>query len=960
MNLDLLVNKTPCQHDVAPNTLLIDFLRDDLALTGTKWGCGSGMCGTCNVLVDGKTTKSCQILAVEADGTSITTIEGLATDVLHPIQAAFQENFAVQNGFSTPGLVMAAVELLNENPNPTEAEIKLWLRGNLSRESGYQPVVNAILDAAGRISGTDNGHSPTPANGQGIGESVTPRKTTEILNGNAQYIADMTLPGMAHAAILQSPHGHAIIKNIDTSEAETMPGVIRVFTAKDTEQIMPMPVIWVPPYAESHFLPHPSGIVPGSHRVFATDRVRFAGDQLAAVVAETREQAYAALEKIKVDYEALPVVLDPEEALKDGAPLLHETAPNNRLIHAMFGDKEATEKAIAESEVVVEQRIYNQRMMQNTLEVRGALADYNAKTDQYTLWANTQIPYPHRLLISLYVLGIPYNNLRVIIPYMGESNGCKGNLYPDTPLVLWMAKQLGRPVKWVDTREGFARNTAQSRDQVQYGTIAGSRDGKISALMCRAYSNVGAYPVINAPGQPLPLIGKSITGAYVIPHPCYEVDVVYTNKVPTAPMRGSGRAEAIFFMERMIEMYAREIGMDSAEVRRINMVKPDQFPYDNGLGWTYDSGTYENLLNLVLEKAGYTDLAAMKLEASQRGKWLGMGIGSYVAAAGVGPSAKMGAEGLLSGTWGSAYIHVAPSGEVAITTGAQPHGQSQDTTFVQIAADTLQIPMEYITLKHSDTSNPIYYGQASYGSRSLSVEGAAVKQGCLAIIQKAREFAAYLFKMPIDLIEYKDGKVIGTPAPEQAVMPLQVVALMLWFGWDLPEGMAPGLETTAYFDPKNFNFPFGTHVAIVEVDQETYNVELKRYVAGNDFGVVVNPGVVDGQTYGNIVLGVGQALSEEGLYDPETGMVLTTDFDTYAIPRADWFPNIELIRTETPSPSNILGAKGAGDVSNPGVAPTIVNAIIDALSAFEVKHIDMPVTPEKLWEIVHTHQFETV
>jgi carbon-monoxide dehydrogenase large subunit len=946
------VNGQQCGSEVEGRTLLVDYLRDNLGLTGTKVGCSSGSCGVCTVLVDGRATKSCQVLAVETEGSEIRTIEGLATQAgLHPLQLAFWENFAVQNGFSTPGTIMALVELLEKNSAPTESEIKEWLSGNLSRESGYEQVIASAVSASAKIAGIETTPDASEIPGY-IGKSVKTRDTPKLLTGEGEFIADMELPGMAHAAILQSPVAHAIIKGIDTSEAEAMPGVIRVFTSKDTGGIMPIPVIWIPPYTESHFLSHPSGIVPGSHTVFATDRVRYAGDQLAAVVAETRQQAYDALKKIKVDYEALPLILDAEEATNEGAPQLHESAPNNIMIHTIFGDKDATEQAIANSEVVVEQRIYNQRMMHNTLEVRGVLAKYDPATEDYTLWANTQIPYPHRLLISLYVLGIPYNKLRVIIPFMGESNGCKGNLYPDTPLVLWMAKQLGRPVKWVDTRAGFSRNTAQSRDQIQYVKIAGTAEGKLTALSCLAYSNVGAYPVINAPGQPLPLIGRSIPGPYVIPQSSYEVNVVYTNKVPTAPMRGSGRAEAIFLIERAIEMFARKIGKDPAEVRRMNMVQPDQFPYENGLGWTYDSGNYENTLNIALEKAGYSNLSAQKEEARSRGKLLGLGIGSYVAVAGVGTSGKMGGEGLMSGTWGSAYIHIAPSGEVAITTGAQPHGQSQQTTFAQIAAQELQIPMEYVSIKHSDTANPLYYGQASYGSRSLSVEGAAVQKACQMVIKKAREFAAYLFKMPVDLIEYKEGKVVAIPAPDQAVMTLQQVALMLWFGWDLPEGMDPGLEASAYFDPKNFNFPFGTHIAVVEIDEETCEIDLVKYVAVDDFGVVVNPEVVAGQTYGNIVLGIGQALAEEAKYSPETGQVLSDDLDTYVVPRSGWLPKIELYRTETPSPSNPLGAKGAGDVSNPPVAPAMVNAICDALSEYGVEHIDMPVTPEKIWEII--------
>ncbi|GHB57640.1 molybdopterin-dependent oxidoreductase [Persicitalea jodogahamensis] len=953
MKLNFHINGQLHSGDVDRHVSLVDYLRDSVGLTGTKVGCGSGVCGSCTILVDGKTTKSCRLLAMEADGSDVTTIEGLAKNgELHPLQKAFWEKNAVQNGFSTPGMIMAAAELLSRNADPTDAEIKHWLSGNLSRETGYQQVVEAVKAAAAEMRGEGKTTTEGPDN-TSIGQSPKTRKTRELVTGEAKFIADMSLPGMLHAAILQSPHGHARILNVDTSAAETMPGVVRVFTAKDTEGVMPMPVIWIPPFAESHFLPHPSGIVPGSHSVFAKDRVRFVGDQLAAVVAETRAQAYAALDKIKVQYEALPLVLDVEEAVKEGAPQLHETAPNNILIETVFGDKEATEKAIADAEVVVEQRIYNQRLMHNTLEVRGVLAQHDPATNQHTIWANTQIPYPHRLLISLYVLGIPYNKMRVIVPAMGESNGCKGNLYPDTPLVLWMARELGRPVKWVDTRAGFARNTAQSRDQVQYVTIAGSKEGKISALSCRALSNVGAYPVINAPGQPLALIGRSITGAYAIPQACYDIKVVYTNKVPTAPMRGSGRAEAIFLIERAIERFAREIGKDSAEVRRMNMVPKDQFPYENGLGWTYDSGDYETALNLALEKAGYDDLATQKAEASERNKLLGLGIGSYVAVAGVGNSAKMGGEGLMSGTWGSSYLHVAPSGEVAITTGAQPHGQSQDTTFAQIAAQELQIPMDYITIQHSDTDLPLYYGQASYGSRSLSVEGAAVQKACRMIIEKARKMAAHLFKMPLELIEYKEGKVIGTPAPEQAVMTLQQISLMLWFGWDLPEGMDPGLEATSYFDPENFNFPFGTHVAVVEIDRDTCAVDLVKYVAVDDFGTVINPEVVRGQTHGNILLGISQALSEETRYSPENGQVLTDDFDTYSIARADWIPVLELHRTETPSPSNPLGAKGAGDVSNPPVAPAVVNAICDALSDYGVKHIDMPVTPEKIWQTIY-------
>lgn len=956
MRITVTVNGTNYAEEIEPRLLLVDFLRDTLGLTGTKRGCDTGECGACTVLFNGNAVKSCSMLAVEAHEGEITTIEGVAAGgELSPLQVAFWEHHAVQNGFSTPGAIMVVSELLRKNPNPSEDEVRRWLDGTLSRETGYQNIVRATVAAAEKINGSDSGadnatsstQEQQPPNNSIVGASMKAREAPALLTGKAKFIADIILPDMLHIAILRSEYGHAIIKDIDTSRAEKMPGVVKVFTAQDV-QVMPLPVVWIPPGVESNFMSHPSGIVPGSQNVMAGDRVRYVGEQLAAVAAETRQQAYDALSVIAVDYEPLDVVTDVEEAVKEDAPQLHETAPNNILAVSSFGEKEAVCRAIDEAEVVVEQRLHNQRLMQTPLEVRGAVAKFDPSTEEYTLWTNTQIPYPHRLLISAYVLGIPFEKLRVITPVMGESLGCKGNLYADSPLMCVIAKALGRPVKWVDTREGYSRDTAQSRDQVQYAKIAGTKDGKITALSCSAYSNIGAYPVINAPGQPLPLIGRSITGAYVIDHPYYEVKIVYTNKVPAAPMRGSGRAEAIFLIERMIDLYAKKIGMDPAEVRRKNMVPPEKFPYQNGLGWVYDSGNYEASLDQALQNAGYDSVGEKKVEARKRGKLFGVGIGSYVAVAGVGPSRKMNDEGLVSGTWGSAYMSVAPSGEVTVTTGSQPHGQSHETTFSQIAAQEFGIPPEYITIRHSDSKGALYYGQASYGSRSLSVEGIAVQKAAQKIIAKIKSFAAAAFQAPDEAIVYENGTVYLKTAPEQAKMTLQQAAFALWLGVNLPEGMEPGLETIAYFDPPNFNFPFGTHVAMVEVDEQTGVVEVVKYVTADDFGTVVNPLVVDAQTHGNICLGIGQALYEEAVYD-DHGRVLTDSFSTYAIPKASFLPSFELSRTETPSPSNPLGAKGAGDVSNPPVAPAIVNAVCDALSDFGIEHIEMPLKPEKVW-----------
>ena len=948
--ISLTVNGRPYQAEVEPRTLLVDLLRETLGLTGTKNGCGTGECGACTILLNGRAVKSCLLLAGQAEGAAITTIEGLAQgERLSAVQQAFWEHFAVQDGYATPGAVLAATDLLARRPAPSEAEIRAGLDGSLDRITGYQNVVAAVSAAAQALQ--DGATAPEgAAESTAVGASPKTKEAPEMLRGETRFVADLSLPGMVHAEILRSPLPHARIARIDPAAAAGMPGVLGVYTGEDTAEVMPMPVIWVPQDVESHFPPHPSGIVPGSQLILARERVRYVGDAVAVVVAETRQQALDALHQVVVDYEPLPFVLDAEEALKEGAPQLHEAVPHNLVFRAGYGDRAQTEQAIAEAEVVVKQRLRSQRMIANTIEPRGSIGRYDAATGEYTLWTNVQPLYPVRLLISMYVLGIPFNKLRVIAPAIGGSNGSKGYLFADGPLVLWLAKRLGRPVKWEDTRAGLALSTPHGRDHVDDVTLAGTRDGRITALHCTGTSNIGAYPVINAPGQPRTLIGKSITGAYAIAHPFYEVAVVLTNTVQVGAMRGSGRAEATYMVERMVDLYAREIGLDPAEVRRKNLVQPEQQPYANGLGWVYDSGDYPAALARALETSDYAHAGERKAEARRRGKRRGVGIGCYVAAAGVGPSAKMGQEGLVSGTWGSAHVGVHPTGEVVVSTGSQPHGQAHETTMAQIVASELGVPFARIRVRHSDTEGPLLYGQGSYGSRTLSVEGTAVYLAAQKIKEKARRIAAHLFKASVEDIVYDGaaGKVFLKFAPEQAVMALQQVAFVAWLAWDLPEGMDPVLEALAYFNPPEFNFPFGTHVAEVEVDEETGQVELVRYVAVDDFGTVVNPGVVEGQTHGNIALGIGQALYEEAVYDAQ-GQLLTGDFATYAVPRASALPPFELQRTVTPTPTNPLGAKGAGDASNPPVAPAVANAVCDALSDLGIRHLETPLTAEKVW-----------
>jgi aerobic carbon-monoxide dehydrogenase large subunit len=779
-----------------------------------------------------------------------------------------------------------------------------------------------------------------------FGVPIKRREDPAFLRGEAKFTADLNLTGMLHMAILHSPHAHARIKSIDTSAAMQIPAVVRVFTGADLAgKMMPLPCIWKPAGVESHFPPHPYGL-PGAQTALATDRVRYVGDWVAVVLAETREQAYEALPAIKVEYEPLPVVMTAEEALKEGAPQIHDTVPGNLCAHVSYGDKAAAEQAVQSAEVVIRQKIHIPRQIHNAIEVRASIGTYDPENDSYTLWTNTQIPHGNRFLIANLVLDIPYNKLRVIVPHIGGAYGSKGYLYQDAPLILVLAREVGRPIKWVDTRQGLSRTTMHARGQDAFVTLAGQRDGTITALMVTNYVNLGGYPATNGPGAPSVLTGRSVSGSYAIPHPFYEVYLAFANSMMIGPARGAGRMEAMLMIERMVDLFAREIGMDPAEVRRKNLVRPDQFPYDNGLGWTYDSGNYEVALNRALEMIGYNEVAAWKDAARQRGKRLGVGIASYTTVAGVGPSARMGREGMIGSTWGSAILRVHQTGDVTLITGCQPQGQGQVTTFSQIIAEELGVPINRIEVLHSDTFG-VPYAQGSYGSRSFSVEGVAAYQAAQQIKEKACKVGAHLLETAEADVIYMDGKVQVKGVPNRAKT-LQEIAQALWYAWDLPPGVEPGLETTRYFDPADFNFPFGSHVALVEIDEQTGQVDLVRYVAVDDVGNVGNPRIVEGQMQGSITFGIGQALMEEVVYD-QNGQLLSDSFQTYAVPRPSQLPTYELDRTVTPTPHNRMGAKGAGDVSQPAVAPAIVNAICDAMADLDVRHLDIPVTPEKIW-----------
>jgi carbon-monoxide dehydrogenase large subunit len=767
-----------------------------------------------------------------------------------------------------------------------------------------------------------------------------------MLRGQATYTADVTLPGMLHMELLRSTCGHASIRSIDLAAASALPGVVRIVTGADiAERLMPLPCIWVPGGVESHFPPHPYGL-PGAGPALATGRVRYQGEPVAAVVAETRAQAADAIRAIRVEYDPLPTVVTPETALAAGAPQLHDAVPGNLNARWTCGDQDGTAAAIKSAEVTVELELYNQRTVNSPIEPRASIGAYESQTGEYTLWATTQSPHNHRFLLAALVLGIPFNKLRVIAPEIGGSFGTKGYLYPDMPLVLFLAKELGRPVKWVDSRRGLMCSTVQGRDQKQYATLAGTRDGRITGLRCTSYANLGAYPSTIGPGVATALMGRSITGTYDIPHAFCEVYVAFTNVVPLGAQRGSGRAEATFLIERLVDLYARKIGMDPAEVRRRNLIRPEQLPFDNGLGWRYDSGDYPAVLQRALDLVGYPDLTARRQEARDRGKRLGVGLACFVAICGVGPSGRIAKEGMLGGAWESANLRVHPTGESTLTIGGKSTGQSHETTFAQIVAEELGVDPETVQVVHSDTQRAPY-GQGTYGSRSFSVGGPAAQLAARDVVAKMRTVAAHVFGVTESEVSFQDGS-FSVAGEKEKSKTFQDLAMALWYGWDLPPGMEPAIDATRVFDPPDFNFPYGAHVAIVEVDEQTGQVELLRYVAVNDVGPVGNPLVVDGQIEGSITHAIGQALMEEVRYD-EQGNLLTDNLDRYPLPRAADAPFFELDRTETPTPHSTLGAKGAGEIATVPPAAAITNAVCDALAEFGISHIDMPLTPEKVW-----------
>ena len=787
-----------------------------------------------------------------------------------------------------------------------------------------------------------------------LGAPIKRVEDPRFITGNGNYLDDIKLPSMAHMAILRSPYAHANIRSVDTSRAKKMPGVIAVFVGADIPY-NPLPMAW------------PAGGVAGiknnvnTPRILATDSVKWTGEGVAGVVAETPEQAYDALEAIDVDYEPLAAVVEVEKAIEPGAPQLHENAPNNIVFEWSVGDKDGTAAAIDGAEVVVRQRIVNQRLIPNPMETRGDIGWYNPGTDEYTVWMSSQTPHIQRLLLAAFVTGIPEHKIRCISPDVGGAFGTKIFCYADMALCMFASKAIGgRPVKWVEGRRENYQSTIHGRDHVTWIEIAGKRDGEVTALRVKTLANLGGRLSTIGPGIPTTLYGRVLSGCYKFPNVYAEVTGVYTNTTFVDAYRGAGRPEATYVVERAMDLFAAEIGMDRAAVRRKNFIPPDQFPYENpsGLGTAsggakiyIDSGNYEPALNKAITTAGYMDLEAKKAEAKARGKLLGMGLSTYIEVCGVAPSKWIGAvgEGWGAAMWESANIRVHLTGKTVVTMGTQPQGQGHETTYAQVVSHELGIPMDDIVVQHSDTQGtPFGYG--SYGSRTSSVGMTAAIKASAKIREKARKYAAHLLEASPDDVEVDGANYFIKGSPDKAKT-LQEIAFALDLAFDAPEGMEPYLDETAYYDTPNCTWPFGTHIAVVEIDEETGKVDLVRYVAVDDVGKKINPLIVDGQLHGGIAQGVGQALWEGAVYD-DNGQLLTGSMLDYALPRASYFPKIELDETVTPSPVNPIGVKGVGEAGAIASTAAVANAVVDALSPLGLRHLDMPYTAQTVWRAI--------
>jgi aerobic carbon-monoxide dehydrogenase large subunit len=778
----------------------------------------------------------------------------------------------------------------------------------------------------------------------GIGASVRRKEDFRFITGKGHYTDDINRPGQAYAYFARSPHAHARIKSIDTSVAEAAPGVVAVFTGADlaADKIGGLICGWMIHSKDG------SPMKVGPHPALAQDKVRYVGDHVAVVIADTYAQAREAAERLDVEYELLPAVVDTAGARTAGGEPVHTEAPDNTVFEFHLGNKDETEAAFARAAHVTRLDVVNNRLVPNAMEPRAAVGDYDEGVGTYTLYTTSQNPHVARLVLSAFSNIAPENKLRVIAPDVGGGFGSKIFIYAEETVCVWAAKKVGRPVKWNSDRTEAFLSDAHGRDHVSRVELATDATGKMTGLRVKTIANLGAYLSTFSSSVPTYLYAPLLSGQYNIPAIYCEVDAVYTNTAPVDAYRGAGRPEATFLIERIVEIAARELGKDPAEFRRQNFIT--SFPHQTPVIMCYDAGDYAASLDKALELIDYKGFPARKAEAARRGRLRGIGFSAYIEACGIAPSAAVGSLGAGVGLWESAEVRVNPVGTVEVLTGSHSHGQGHETTFAQLVSDRLGIPIDNVTIVHGDTDK-VQMGMGTYGSRSGAVGMSAVVKALDKVEAKAKKVAGYVLEASPDDIELKDGKftVKGTDRSlDFGSVALQAYVAHKFSGNDLE----PGLKEGAFYDPTNFTFPAGVHICECEIDPETGVTRIERWVAVDDFGIVINPMIVEGQVHGGIAQGVGQALLEGAVYD-SGGQLVTASYMDYCMPRAYDIPDLKVETTETRCPSNPLGIKGCGEAGAIAAPPAVMNAITDALGH---ENISMPATPLKVWRAVQESQ----
>ena len=779
---------------------------------------------------------------------------------------------------------------------------------------------------------------------QSIGKSVLRKEDLRFITGNGRYTGDIDLRGQTYGYFVRSPYAHAVVGEVDTSEAQSMPGVVAVLTGKQVaeDELGGLPCGWMIHSKDGSEMKQPL------HPVMAATKVNYAGEPVALVVADSFDEAKNAAEHVSVDYEELPAVVS--TAAAQSGPDIYAEAPGNTCYQWELGEKAATDAAIEGAAHVTRYSLTNNRLIPNALEPRAAIADFNRGTEELTLYTTSQNPHLARLILTAFVQIAPEHKLRIIAPDVGGGFGSKIFVYSEETALAWASMKLGVAIKWTAERSESFLADAHGRDHVSEAELAMDEEGNFLALRVKTTANMGAYLSTFASAVPTYLYGTLLAGQYKTPNIYVEVDSVFTNTAPVDAYRGAGRPEATFLVERIVDMAAKELGVDPAELRRKNMIQPADFPYQTPVALEYDIGDYEASLNKALEMADYAGFANRKADSEANGKLRGIGLSCYIEACGLAPSALAGALGAGVGLWESGEVRVNPTGSVTVLTGTHSHGQGHETTFAQLVASRFGISIDDVEVVHGDTGK-MDFGLGTYGSRSLSVGGSALAVAADKVVEKGRKIAAHLLEGDVDNIDFEDGEFRLKESNRSKTF--QEIAFAAYVPHDYPiEELEPGLTEKAFYDPVNFTYPAGTHICEVEIDPETGVTEITKFTAVDDFGNIINPMIVAGQVHGGIAQGIGQAMLEQCVYD-ESGQLQTGSYMDYCMPRADDLPNFTVGLTTTVCTHNPVGAKGCGEAGAIGSPPAIINAITDAVG---VRDISMPATPEKIWRAIQAQR----